>query len=193
LDGDVEGADGFVGHDERRTHDERAGDADALALAAAELAWVPVLLFSAANWYKIGEFPAHWAWYQMVADALVNLYRHWGFTIPAGPGMKYPLEVWTPICLIPGILTLAAVSFFTRHHNERDVAEFYARLDTPVGEEQKLREAGYCGDDVEKLDGKTVVVEPKDHDISRRLLLLDFFDWPWLILTGKASWRSCGS
>lgn len=159
--------------------------------ATATLVSVAVMspLFYAPNWYKIGEFPAHWQWYQAVADALVQLYRQWGFTIQAAPGSKYPLEVWTPIYLIPGILSLLAVSLFTKHHNDRDMAEFYARLDTPVGEEQKLRDAGFCGDDVEKLDGKPVVVEKKDHDISRRLLLLDFFDWPWLILTGKAQWR----
>jgi len=36
ADGDVEGGDGFIGNDEARAEDERAGDADALALAAGE-------------------------------------------------------------------------------------------------------------------------------------------------------------
>ena len=37
LDGHVQGADGLVAHDQLRLHGERPGDADALALAAAEL------------------------------------------------------------------------------------------------------------------------------------------------------------
>ena len=36
LDGDIEGRNGLVGHHEGGTHDEGAGDTDALALAAAE-------------------------------------------------------------------------------------------------------------------------------------------------------------
>ena len=36
---DIERGDGFVGHDEFRAQGQRAGDADALALASAELVW----------------------------------------------------------------------------------------------------------------------------------------------------------
>ena len=42
LDGDVEGRDRLVGNDEARVEDERAGDADALALAARELVRIAV-------------------------------------------------------------------------------------------------------------------------------------------------------
>src|SRR5579859_1015742 len=42
LDRDVEGRDGLVAHDEARLHRERAGDADALPLAARELVRVPI-------------------------------------------------------------------------------------------------------------------------------------------------------
>ena len=41
ADGDVQRRDGLVRHDELRLHDDAAGDADALALAAGELMGVP--------------------------------------------------------------------------------------------------------------------------------------------------------
>jgi Na+/proline symporter len=96
------------------------------------------------------------------------------------------VQVTTPVYLGAGILVIVVVSLLTRQHNERSVAEFYARVDTPLGEEGKLRAAGFQADTLEDMDRHAIDADRKDHDRSKRLLLLDFFTWPWLVATGKA-------
>ncbi len=107
-------------------------------------------------------------------------------TIPTGAGAHLPVEIKNPLYLIPGLLTIVGVSLFTRQHSEQSVKEFYARLDTPVGEEQRLRDQGFQVDDLDQLDSETVAVEKKDHDISKRLLLLDLLRLPGLLKRGEA-------
>jgi hypothetical protein len=109
---------------------------------------------------------------------------------PADPPRKatkeyLPLEVWTPLYLLPGLAVFVLVSLVTRQHDQRSVREFYARLDTPVGEEDQLRAQGIQVDLLERLDGKTIEVAQKDHDLSRRLLLVDLLTFPYRILSGQ--------
>ncbi len=99
-----------------------------------------------------------------------------------------PLAIYQPIYLIPGILATVVVSLLTRQHDERSVREFYARVDTPVGEEQRLIDQGIQVDMVETVGG-TVVVDPKHHDVQKRLLVLDLFYLPGLIWRREVSWR----
>jgi hypothetical protein len=82
--------------------------------------------------------------------------------------------------------TLILVSLLTRQHDDHAVQEFYERLDTPLGEEHKLREAGFRADDLEGLDQEAIVVEAGDRDISRRLLLPDLLRLPRLLARGEA-------
>jgi Na+/proline symporter len=97
-----------------------------------------------------------------------------------------PFTVWTPLYLLPGIATFFLVSLFTKQHNDEEVAELYARLDTPVGEEHLLAEKGIEIDLLEELDGESVDVTEKDHDVSKRLWLLDFLTWPVKIAKKEA-------
>ncbi|MCF7839029.1 MAG: sodium:solute symporter family protein [Candidatus Marinimicrobia bacterium] len=98
----------------------------------------------------------------------------------------WTLSQWTPFYLLPGLAAFVLVSLCTRQHSLRSVREFYARLDTPLGEEHRLAAQGIEVDLVSELDGETIEVSRADHDISKRLWLLDFLTWPWLLLTGRA-------
>jgi Na+/proline symporter len=122
------------------------------------------------------------------AEGLQTFYAAIGYQviIPTGKGAHLPVELKNPLYLLPGLATIVLVSLFTRQHSEHAVKEFYARLDTPLGDEHKLREQGYHVDDLDELDGEGVVVEKRDHDISRRLLLLDVLRLPGLLKRGEA-------
>jgi Na+/proline symporter len=121
-------------------------------------------------------------------DWLVDLYASLGHAvpIPTGEGAHLPVQIKNPLYLIPGLVTIVFVSLLTRQHNKREVDLFYARLDTPLGEEGELRRAGFREDDLEGLDREVITVEAQDHDASRRLLLPDLLRLPWLLKRGEA-------
>ncbi len=119
---------------------------------------------------------------------LVDVYAAIGHevTIPVGEGAHLPVQIKNPMYLIPGLATIFGVSLLTRQHNQKAVDEFYARLDTPLGEEQSLSQAGYHADDLDRLDEEAPTVDAKDHDVSKRLLLPDLLRLPWLLARGEA-------
>ena len=117
------------------------------------------------------------------AHLAVGLDPHFNLATAAG---TVPVQMSTPIYVVAGSVVLVLVSLATRQHNDHTVREFYARLDTPVGEEHRLKEGGFEADTLEELVRDDVAVAATDHDVSRRLLLLDFFTWPWLVLKGRA-------
>jgi hypothetical protein len=123
-----------------------------------------------------------------VVQWMVDLYASVGTTvaIPAGADAHLPVEIKFPLYLIPGLLAIIVVSLCTRQHRGRDVAEFYARLDTPLGKEHRLKEMGFHEDDLEGLDHDVITVGQEDRDISKRLLLLDILYLPKLLLRGEA-------
>lgn len=104
----------------------------------------------------------------------------------AGDAIHLPVDVQIPLYLLPGLATLIVVSLLTKQHDQKKVDEFYARLDTPVGDEHKLREMGYLEDDLEGLDGEVITVEERDRDVSKRLLLPDLLRLPKLLIKGEA-------
>jgi SSS family solute:Na+ symporter len=93
-----------------------------------------------------------------------------------------PLAIRFPAQLVPGLVALIVGSLVTRQHNARDVAEFYARLDTPVGDEHLLRERGIVVDLLQDLGSDADVTT---RDPSRRLLMLDLLYLPWLLARGE--------
>jgi len=123
-----------------------------------------------------------------VVQWMMDLYAAIGATIviPSGGDAHLPVEIKFPLYLIPGLLAIVITSLFTRQHDDRSVEEFYARLDTPLGQEHKLKERGFHEDDLEGLDRGVITVDRKDHDISKRLLLLDILYLPGLLRTGQA-------
>ncbi len=106
--------------------------------------------------------------------------------IPSSECEFLPIEIRYPLYLIPGILVMIVVSYLTKQHNERAVAEYYARLDTPLGFEHKLRQRGFHEDDLEELDHDVIYVDERDRQTSGRLILVDLLRIPKLIRSGEA-------
>ncbi|MFM2091815.1 MAG: Sodium/pantothenate symporter [Planctomycetota bacterium] len=130
------------------------------------------------------------AGWSLAAHDLIGVAAAPGLDLAAWDGAKpLPVQVTTPIYLVAGLLTLVAVSLATRQHDPRQVAEFYARLDTPLGQEDRLRAAGFQADTLEgfgatadAMDGAT----PARPEVSRRFLLIDLLAWPRLLWRGEA-------
>lgn len=123
-----------------------------------------------------------------MAQGIESLYGWLGARVQIVADKRLPIEISNPLYLIPGLATLIGVSLLTRQHNPRQVEEFYARLETPLGQEHRLAEAGFVPDDLAHLDQEVIVVPEKDRDWSRRMLLPDLLRFPWLIATGQARW-----
>jgi Na+/proline symporter len=158
------------------------------ATAAGALAGVAAMapLFYFGN-IAIGKMPEWFRWLaQMTENAHWQLGINPHFSLAAAKMTEVlPVQISTPIYLVAGVLVMIVVSLLTKQHNDYTVAEFYARLDTPVGEEHKLKEAGYEVDTVEELDHAEIQVDKKDHDISRRLLVMDILSLPYLLWTKR--------
>lgn len=124
-----------------------------------------------------------------IAVLMQQIYNAIGYelVIPSGPGLFLPIEIRYPLYLIPGIITMITISYLTKQHNERSVEEFYARLDTPVGLEYKLRDLGFHEDDIEDLDYETIHIDKNDRQTSGRLILVDLLRIPKLLSSGEAS------
>lgn len=130
-------------------------------------------------------------WYSWLVARALDLYRLTGISPGvngdrlAGLSPESLVPLTTPIYLGAGLVVIIVASWFTRQHNERAVAEFYARLDTPLGDEQKLRDAGFQADTLEELDRHALESSTRTVQ-SRRLLLADCFRLPQLIRSGQA-------
>lgn len=114
-----------------------------------------------------------------VAEWLAGLY---GFDLQAlnsfsadGALVRLPVQIKYPLYLVPSVVSLVIVSLCSRQHNVRAVEEFYARLDTPVGEEASIRAAGFQVDQLENLDHQELKIDARDHAVGERLLLADLF------------------
>jgi Na+/proline symporter len=140
-------------------------------------ALVGVSIFGALVWRRATRTGA-------IASILVMVPLFWYGSIYRQD--DWTMVQWVPLYLIPGLITFVGVSLVTRQHNARHVAELYARLDTPLGEEHRLAEQGVEVDLLEELDGETITVSEQDHDISKRLWLLDFITWPAKVARGEA-------
>ena len=136
----------------------------------------------------VNTWPDWYRWIIIKVDALYQMAGIPTHVDLAAPGLRPEqlVQLTTPVFLGAGIGVLVVVSLLTRQHCGRSVAEFYARADTPLGQEQLLRDAGYQADTLEDMDQHNVNASETDRDVSRRLLLLDFFTWPRLVLSGRA-------
>jgi len=126
--------------------------------------------------------------FEQIATGIHSLYTKMGYdlTVAAGESTYLPVEISYPMYLVPGIAMLIAVSLCTRQHNQRHVDEYYARLDTPLGQEHRLKEMGFHEDDLEELDHDVIHVDDRDARLSTRLILVDFLRLPKLIKSGQA-------
>ncbi|MCC5844895.1 MAG: sodium:solute symporter family protein [Verrucomicrobia bacterium] len=142
------------------------------------LAGQEVSLFELFNLRPVAEWLSGLYGFELSDPAL-------GYLNEFGGVARLPVQVRYPMYLIPTLFTLAGVSLLTKQHNPRAVAEFYCRLDTPVGEEHKIREAGFEVDQLEHLDLKDpeLVMEKIRKSGHGRLLMADLFYLPRLLRT----------
>lgn len=128
---------------------------------------------------------------ESIAHAIAGLYQldlrdpALGFVDATGQLIRLPVQVKYPMFLLPSIGVLVGISLLTRQHNQRAVDEFYCRLDTPVGYEQRIRDAGFSVDQLELLsadqsDNRKVTQPP-----NARLLLVDILYLPGKLRRGE--------
>ncbi len=112
--------------------------------------------------------------YAVWASVIVTVF----VTFLTGPyfsfGFQWAIEYQIAAYLPSGILTFILVSFFTKPEHEEVLNKFYALLHTPVGEEQKLKDAG-----IEiMLEGESESASKKTdeslEDQGHSLLVVDF-------------------
>ena len=97
-----------------------------------------------------------------------------------------PVQIRFPLYLLPALFMAISVSLLTRQHNQKSVDEFYCRLDTPVGEEHKIRDAGFTVDHLERLDREAPEIDLGKSLRSNRLLFVDLLRLPKLLKSGEA-------
>lgn len=103
-----------------------------------------------------------------------------GFVNAVGEVSRLPVQVRFPMFILPSLAAMIGVSLLTRQHNQKAVDEFYCRLDTPVGQEHRIREAGFQVDQLELLDEHEPEIT-EDPTKNERLLLVDLFYLPGLL------------
>lgn len=158
--------------------------------AAGAIASVVVMLplFFIGNRWDLHEGVVSLPWgIEHVVQWMHGLYAAIGthIEIPVGPDAHLPVELKYPLYIVPGLLTLVLVSLLTRQHDQRAVDAFYARLDTPVGDEVKLKEAGFEVDQLEHLDEEELVFEHRDSNSAQRLLMADLLYLPGMLRRGE--------
>lgn len=130
-------------------------------------------LFQILHLQPVAELLAGWYGIDLFDPAL-------GYVNGEGLVQALPVQVRYPLYIVPSLLTIIGVSLMTRQHSSRSVGEFYCRLDTPIGEEQRILDAGYAVDDLARLDNRDPEIEAKASTEGNRLLLTDA-----LYLVGK--------
>lgn len=114
-----------------------------------------------------------------------------GYVNSQGVLDRLPVQIKYPLYIVPSVLALVIVSLITRQHDPHSVATFYCRLDTPVGQEDRIRAAGYLPDQIENLDGDRSIISTHGNSRSdasgrvERLLLPDLLRLPGLISRGE--------
>jgi Na+/proline symporter len=108
-------------------------------------------------------------WSSLVVTILATLYSGSYFSFGLGWSTASQIALYLPL----GFLTMILVSMFTKSEPEENLNRFYALLHTPVGEEYKLKAAGYNivfeGESVPASADKTESLEENGHS----LLLVD--------------------
>lgn len=119
------------------------------------------------------------------AEGLASLYglnlTELGCVNAAGELIRLPVQIKFPLFLLPTLASLVITSFLTRQHDSRAVEEFYCRMDTPVGDEAKIRAAGFQVDQLERLDQHAPEIKSRTSRPPERLLLVDLFYLPGLL------------
>lgn len=123
--------------------------------------------------------------------ALASALSMAAISIYTGNFLGWPIQHQIALYLPVGILVMIVVSRLTHQEPEEQLRKFYTLLDTPVGQEQRLR-----NENVEiKLEGVSEPKKPriikssriekfiKDYEVEDRLLIVDL-----LTLSKKFSW-----
>ena len=141
-------------------------------------AYLGVAFWFGVIWKKANRYGA---WSSVIVMIIISLYteKALGWTLP-----------WQILAYLPaGILTMWIVSLLTRSEPKEKLRQFYTLLDTPVGEEKRLRAQGVevklegVSESV-KDKGKKLWFLPGKGDDSDRLLLVDL-----LKIRSMFSWK----
>lgn len=155
-----------------------------LYLAVSQPTWGPGFsLFQAMHLQPVAEWLAGWYGIDLLGAASP-------YVSPEGLVQMLPVQIRYPMYLVPSLVVIVAVSLMTRQHNLRAVGEFYCRLDTPIGEEHKIRDAGFSEDHLQKLDHKNPEIDRRNESLrASRLLLTDLFYLPGKLRRGEVRWK----
>lgn len=126
-------------------------------------------------------------WLRPVAEWALGLYGldPSAYLNDNGHFSRLPVQVKYPMYLLPTLFTMIVVSLLTKQHSDHAVAEFYCRLDTPVGQEHKIREAGFEVDQLEHLN-EELEIDVAQGDRQDRLLFCDVLYLPAKLMRGEA-------
>lgn len=154
---------------------------------AAVVVMVPLFIYTAQTSYPNGLADMA-PWLRWTVEQMHAAYLLTGTDVAILDRNKLDVPYMYPLYLVPGLTTLIAVSLLTRQHDPRAVAEFYARLDTPVGEEHRIRELGFEADQLERLDNERIdgTGSKTGH---QRLLMADWLYLPGKLRRGEVRWR----
>ncbi|HKJ68738.1 MAG TPA: sodium:solute symporter family protein [bacterium] len=143
-------------------------------------AYLGVAFWFGVVWKKANRYGAIASVLSMAGVSAITNYI-FGWTLP------YQILAYLPV----GIIVMWVVSYFTRPEPKEKLRQFYMLLDTPVGEEQRLKDAG-----VEiKLEGVSEKKKPRkkrsrleefipEDEEEDGLILVDLMD-----LNKKFSWK----
>lgn len=157
----------------------------------------PSVIYGIKEAWKVTAFLGLGFWFGVIWKR-ANRYGAWASALAMGGisiytanilGWSFPAQI--AAYLPAGVILMLVVSWLTRPEPEKNLQQFYTLLDTPVGQEARLREAN-----VEiKLEGESVGRKPKsekkfglekffDSDVDDGFILVDL-----LILKKKFSWQ----
>jgi Na+/proline symporter len=161
--------------------------ATAWGAVAAVAVMVPLFIYTAQTPYPNGLADMA-PWLRWIVERMHAAYLLTGADVAILDRNKLDVPYMYPLYLVPGLATMIGVSLLTRQHDPRAVAEFYARLDTPVGDEHRIRELGFEADQLEHLDNERI--DGTGSKTGRqRLLLCDWLYLPGKLRRGEVRWR----
>lgn len=118
------------------------------------MAFLGIAFWMAIFWKKANRYGA---WSSMIITAILS------FTT-GSMGWSFPEQValYLPI----GFATMVTVSYFTKEEDKDIINRFYSLLNTPVGQEHRLEEAGISAADFEIPNSKQRKEEKETNNIS---------------------------
>ena len=120
------------------------------------MAFLGIAFWMGIFWKKANRYGA---WSSMIITAILAFATdYFGWTFPEQVALYLPI----------GFATMITVSYFTKEEDEDKLNVFYSLLNTPVGHEDRLEQAGIKVSDVDEteLDDQTLIPESEDSNVA---------------------------